>query len=230
MAGDVSDGWADVCDTDDDLPSQSIPSFSSFTSLPSRPEGTWFPPISPPSMPAGTWFVPPVRSPVQSRKSKVSAEKSKEVFEQCVTTRDNRTALIVRNLPVGCTHNELRIILDGAGLGGLYNFIYVPFDFKKSAFLRYGFVNFEQNEHAVKAMAVLDGFDDWESEKSCEAGWGSVQQSLHANIERYRNSPLMHSSVPDEYKPVLFESGARVAFPSPTKALKPMKIRKTQQS
>jgi len=40
----------------------------------------------------------------------------------------------------------------------------------------------------------------------------------------------MHSSVPDEYKPVLFKGGVRIAFPAPTKAVKPMRIRKIQQS
>jgi hypothetical protein len=112
----------------------------------------------------------------------------------------------------------------------MYNFIYIPFDFKKSALLRYGFVNLEKNDHAIKAMALLDGFSGWDSEKSCEVDWGSCQHGLHANIERYRNSPVMHSSVPDEYKPVLFKKGVRIAFPAPTKSLKPMKLRKVQQS
>merc|ERR1712093_649541 len=62
--------------------------------------------------------------------------------EQLTAAHDSRTTLIVKNLPVGCTHNELRRMLDEVGLGGLYNFIYVPFDFKKNVILRYGFVNF----------------------------------------------------------------------------------------
>jgi len=220
VAGDVSDRWADICDTDDDLPSQPTPSFSHITSPPLRPEGTWFSSLSPPVRPAGTWFLPQACGPAHSQKSN----------EQCAIGRDIRTALCVRNLPEGCTHKELHNILDGVGLAGLYNFVYIPFDFKRSALLRYGFVNFEQHEHAVKAIAILDGFADWDSEKSCEVDWGSVQQSLHENIERYRNSPLMHGSVPDEYKPVLFKGGVRIAFPAPTKAVKPMKIRKIQQS
>jgi RNA recognition motif-containing protein len=146
--------------------------------------------------------------------------------------RDSRTTLIVKNLPTGCTHEELCRMLNEVGLGGMYNFIYVPCDFKKSVVLRYGFVNFEQHEQAVKAMALLDGFSGWvvDSEKNCEVEWGGAQQSLHANIERYRNSSLMHSSVPDSYKPVLFERGQRIAFPAPTKAVKPLKLRRTQQA
>jgi RNA recognition motif-containing protein len=145
--------------------------------------------------------------------------------------QDCHTALVVKNLPAGCTHNELRRMLDEVGLGGSYNFIYVPFDFKKSALLRYGFVNFECNDQAVKAMAILDGFSGWvvSGEKGCEVEWSDAQQNLNANIERYRNSPLMHSSVPDAYRPVLFKGGARIAFPAPTKAVKPLKLRRVQQ-
>eukprot|EP00439_Symbiodinium_sp_Y106_P038344 s1688_g4.t1 len=38
-----------------------------------------------------------------------------------------------------------------------------------------------------------------------------------AHVERYRNSPVMHRSVPDEYKPVIFKNGVRKKFPRPTK-------------
>lgn len=39
---------------------------------------------------------------------------------------------------------------------------------------------------------------------------------------RYRDSPIMHGSVPDEFKPVIFEAGTgrRVDFPEPTKKLR----------
>jgi RNA recognition motif-containing protein len=122
--------------------------------------------------------------------------------------------------------------LDEVGLAGLYNFIYVPFDFKKLVALRYGFVNFERNEDAVKAIAALDGFAGWvvEGEQACEASWSGAQQGLDANIERYRNSPVMHSRVPDEYKPVLLEKGVRIAFPAPTQAVKPPKLRSANKA
>lgn len=43
-------------------------------------------------------------------------------------------------------------------------------------------------------------------------------------MERYRNSPVMHESVPDEYKPVILQNGLRVNFPEPSKAPRPVKI------
>lgn len=141
------------------------------------------------------------------------------------------TTLILKNLPVGCTQEGLRKILDELGLAGLYDFIYVPFDFKKLVALRYGYVNFEQHADAVKAMAILDGYSGWVvgSEKPCEVEWSGAQQGLYAHIERYRNSPVMHATVPEEYKPVLLQNGIRIAFPPPTQVVKPPKMRLAQQ-
>jgi hypothetical protein len=48
---------------------------------------------------------------------------------------------------------------------------------------------------------------------------GLDRQGLQANIDRYRNSPVMHSIVPDEFKPVLFSCGRRIPFPRPSEKL-----------
>lgn len=126
----------------------------------------------------------------------------------------------------------LQKILDDAGLSGLYNFLYVPVNLRGFVSFRYGFVNFEHNEDAVKAIAALDGFSGWaaEGEKPCEVAWSGTQQGLQAHIERYRNSPLMHESVPEEYRPVLFKNGERIPFPAPTQKVKAPKFRPAQQA
>ena len=45
-------------------------------------------------------------------------------------------------------------------------------------------------------------------------------RGLEAHVERYRNSPVMHRSVPDQYKPVIFKDGVRKPFPRATKKVK----------
>lgn len=236
VSGDASDRWADICDTDDDMPSQPSASYSRqrTASPPSRPEGIWFSPPSPPSRPAGTWFLPPACNNLETQADNLDAQaealakRAQELRRaaQCANqqARDERTTLIVKNLPAGCTHYALCRILDQVGLGGIYNFVYVPFDFKKSVAFRYGFVNFEQHEQALRAMAVLDGFSGWvvDSEKGCEVEWSGTQ-TLHTLVERYRNSPVMHVSVPEVYKPLLLDRGVRIAFPAPTQAVHPPK-------
>merc|ERR1711959_365651 len=71
----------------------------------------------------------------------------------------------------------------------------------------------------------LQGFDQWcvSSQKVCDVCWGDPLQGLEAHVERYRNSPVMHQSVPDEYKPAVFVNGIRSTFPSPTKRIRTLK-------
>ena len=45
-------------------------------------------------------------------------------------------------------------------------------------------------------------------------------EPAQAHVERYRNSPVMHRSVPDQYKPVIFKDGVRKPFPRATKKVK----------
>merc|ERR1711988_700022 len=48
----------------------------------------------------------------------------------------------------------------------------------------------------------------------------STCQGLDANVERYRNSPLMHHSVPEECKPAVYDyTGVEAVFPEPTKSI-----------
>jgi len=128
-----------------------------------------------------------------------------------------------RNLPNYYTRSTLVELLDGQGFKMLYSFVYVPTDFRKFAGFGYAFVGFATHEAAVLAMRHFQGFCDWKvrNEKVCNVDWSGAVQGLDAHMERYRNSPVMHHSVPDEYKPAVFVDGCRVAFPSPTKLLRP---------
>lgn len=49
---------------------------------------------------------------------------------------------------------------------------------------------------------------------------------LDAHVERYRNSSVMHHSVPEEFKPALFENGQQIPFPKPSKAPKAPQLRR----
>lgn len=66
------------------------------------------------------------------------------------------------------------------------------------------------------------GYSDWTlpTAKVCEVSWSGPHQGFKAHVERYRNSPVMHKSVPDHYKPVIFKNGVRKTFPKPTKKVK----------
>jgi hypothetical protein len=133
-----------------------------------------------------------------------------------------RTTVMLRNLPNNYKRDEVLKLLDKEGFSGKYDFVYFPIDFDTGAALGYAFVNFVSTADAEAGMQSLEGFSQWHvtSDKVCTVAWSQHSQVLATHVQRYRNSPLMHELVPDGYRPVLFEGGQRVAFPSPTKKIK----------
>merc|ERR1711957_398219 len=84
-----------------------------------------------------------------------------------------------------------------------------------------GFVNFVDSRCAADALRVFGGFE-WRfgaHSSALEVAWSDPHQGVDIHVERYRNCPVMHDSVDDEYKPMLLRSGVRVPYPGPTKPL-----------
>jgi len=133
-----------------------------------------------------------------------------------------RTTLMLRNLPNNYTRAMVLDLLYSSGLGGLYDFVYVPMDFARGCGLGYAFVNLVDGELAYRVCAALEGFSGWSvrSSKICQVAWSEREQGLKALVRRYRNSSIMHVEVPDDFKPCLFFRGRRVPFPPPRKQLR----------
>lgn len=150
------------------------------------------------------------------------------------TEPPDQTTVILRGIPTRYTRTDLFALLDACGLAGRCVFIYLPIDFSRGVSLRYAIVCMDAPSDAELLMRCFDGFKAWGSLEDgschCEASRGEPRQTLQEHIERYRNSPIMHESVPDLYKPALFSAGRRVAFPSPTKALRAPRIRQVKTS
>jgi len=129
------------------------------------------------------------------------------------------TTIMLGQLPGSFTRVRLEALLDQIGFAGLYDFVYVPMNLRTLKPFHYAFVNLVNGDVAVACKDALDGYALESEAGGMIAAWASSQQGLEANIVRYRDSPLMHESVPDESKPALFYRGARVDFPPPAKAL-----------
>jgi len=86
------------------------------------------------------------------------------------------------------------------------------------------FINFVDTTCAESFKRRFHGFRKWGVQcghkKQAEITWSETCQGREAHIERYRNSSVMHESVPDHFKPVLFVDGERVSFPAPTRLLR----------
>ncbi|CAK9018992.1 unnamed protein product [Durusdinium trenchii] len=136
---------------------------------------------------------------------------------------------MIRNLPNNYGRNDVVTLLDEQGFKAKYDFVYLPIDFKNSSGLGYAFVNMVSHEDALEVMNKLGGFKDWKvpSQKVCEVAWGNPeQQGLDFHIGRYRNSPVMHNSVKEEFKPLIFQNGTPIPFPEPTKAPRRPRMKK----
>ncbi|CAE7487271.1 ML4 [Symbiodinium pilosum] len=130
---------------------------------------------------------------------------------------------MLRNLPNNYSRDNLLHMLDRNGFKDLYDFVYLPFDFGRNANLGYAFVNLVSPVDVARFWRVFQGYSKWTlpTSKVCQVSWSGPHQGFEAHVARYRNSPVMHRSVPDEFKPVIFKDGVRQEFPPATRRLKP---------
>jgi len=133
-----------------------------------------------------------------------------------------RTTVMLRNIPNNYTRQMLLELLSESGFDSRYDFVYLPCDFQRDSNLGYAFINLIDSETVDAFWTVFDGFSSWAipTAKVGQVTWSGPHQGLEAHVERYRNSPVMHRSVPEEYRPLIFASGEQVPFPPPTRRLK----------
>jgi len=133
-----------------------------------------------------------------------------------------RTTVMLKNLPKGLSRSMLLDLLEQKGFANQCNFVYLPVEFTRRSCMGYAFVNFERPSMVLDFWSAFEGLTDWPapSSKICKVTWSSPLQGLSEHVERFRNSPLMHNTVPDECRPILLRSGVRMTFPSPTKTLR----------
>lgn len=159
------------------------------------------------------------RSP-KTASSQANTEKPKAAGEREPTT------IMIRSIPQGCTRDMVQAMFDAEGFEGQYDFLYLPYSFDDWSILGHAFVNFVEHRDAERAVAALDGRPLWpgfREAKACEVCWSKALKGLEPCIGRFRNSPVMHRSVSDEYKPMLLRHGRRCAFPEPTKQIQAVK-------
>lgn len=142
--------------------------------------------------------------------------------------RDTRTTVMLRNLPNNYTRLMVVNLLNQEGFKGKFDFLYLPIDFRSKAGLGYAFVNLCDPSFVQHFWKTFDGFTKWvlPSSKVCQVSWSGPHQGQAAHVERYRSSPIMHSSVPDECKPIVLLDGERVAFPEALKKIRAPRQRK----
>merc|ERR1712048_240313 len=138
-------------------------------------------------------------------------------------TEDERTTVMLRNLPSFFTRGMLLGLLDSLGFEKQYDFIHLPVDISRLSSLGFGFINFRKHSSALPFFKDAQGFQSWQrqSNRALDVSWSDPLQGLAQQIERYRNSNVMHPSVSEQCRPLIFASnGLPIPFPRPTKEIR----------
>mmetsp|Transcript_34964 Transcript_34964/g.61846 ORF Transcript_34964/g.61846 Transcript_34964/m.61846 type:complete len:289 (+) Transcript_34964:1-867(+) len=160
----------------------------------------------------------------------VDAEK-KELKGDITDTPSIYTTVMLRNIPNKYTR-EMLVNQLSVEFKGLFDFMYLPIDFKNKCNVGYGFINFRTTDacdefvrqfHNVDVRKCLPGLN---SKKVVEVTPARVQ-GLIENVRRLRNSPVMNQLQDHpEWMPLLFnEDGVEEPFPNPDQPLPPVKPR-----
>lgn len=160
-------------------------------------------------------------APANSGGRKAAGKGKRQPMKQAAPVQPmQRTTLMLKNLPSGYLRPELTKLLEEQGFAGRFNFVHVPVDCFSGSGLGYGFINMVDGLAAEQVYTQLQGFSNWKakSQKVLELHWGE-EQGLDLLVERYRNSRMMHASVPDAYRPVILVNGEVAQFPAPTKRI-----------
>jgi len=154
-----------------------------------------------------------------------------EANQAAFNAEEEYTTVMLRNIPNKYTREMLvkQLCVD---FNGLFDFMYLPIDFKNKCNVGYGFINFRtqdateyfvQSFHGVDVRKCLPGLN---SKKIVEVTPARVQ-GLQQNVQRLRNSPVMNQLADHpEWMPLLFnDDGIEEPFPSPDQPLPPVKPR-----
>jgi hypothetical protein len=106
---------------------------------------------------------------------------------------EDRTTVMVRNIPSCYSQQELLVELDGRGWRGTYDFFYLPFDMTKKANMGYCFMNFKDPSLAEACHVALDG-------AQLARGKGrkrlqvvpAVTQGYEKNAEHFQHSAVLN--------------------------------------
>jgi hypothetical protein len=136
---------------------------------------------------------------------------------------DCRTTVMLRGLAETMDRDSLMTILGRTQFRSCFDFVYLPGDFNTLRPQGFAFVNFLDHHTALRFQQDLPR----ELGSDVQVLWSDKEQGIDENVARYRNSPVMHNSLPEQFRPVLLRNGAVVSFPKPTKAIKAPKIKRS---
>lgn len=174
-----------------------------------------------PEVPPGTFFVAPPVSIAKSRRgTRFVADPVLSRVQPLQQLADGgQTTVALRGLPRDCDQETLRAMLEAGSFQCCCDFLYLPYNFKKTQIFGYAILNFKTQVDAERAIGHFAGVPIADDCLTCD--WSTSIQGLDALIQKYRNSSVMHPMVPSVYRPCLLSNGLHIPFHGPTVELKP---------
>ncbi|XP_042498649.1 protein MEI2-like 4 isoform X1 [Macadamia integrifolia] len=125
-------------------------------------------------------------------------------IDRIVRGEDNRTTLMIKNIPNKYTSKMLLAAIDEHHRG-TYDFIYLPIDFKNKCNVGYAFINMIDSLHIVPFYQAFNGkkWEKFNSEKVASLAYARIQGKA-ALIAHFQNSSLMNED--KRCRPILFHS------------------------
>ncbi|XP_022771079.1 protein MEI2-like 1 isoform X2 [Durio zibethinus] len=150
----------------------------------------------------------PGRNPHRRNESN-SINADKKQFEldidRIIRGEDNRTTLMIKNIPNKYTSKMLLAAID-EHFRGTYDFIYLPIDFKNKCNVGYAFLNMIDPQQIIPFYKAFNGkkWEKFNSEKVASLAYARIQGKA-ALIAHFQNSSLMNED--KRCRPILFHTG-----------------------
>jgi len=171
-----------------------------------------------------------VQLAIQEQMRELKAKQMQQQVQSKAASQKNADyTIMLRNIPNKYTQDMLLEHLNK--YRDTMDFVYLPTDFKKKCNLGYAFINFSDMNSADAFTNEFQGsklplFSH--SPKTLAVTKARVQ-GLKSNIKRFRSSSVM-GVLSEDAKPMLFQDGVRVPFPSPLRQLPPVGPRYTKDT
>jgi len=122
------------------------------------------------------------------------------------------TTIMIRNIPNRYKQSELVNEINMNGLEGTYDFVYLPMDKSTTSNVGYAFVNFVEEDSAIKAMQIFTGyrFSKYQniSRKIASVSVAHIQ-GFDANLQHYNESAVNDSKF-TENRPLVMATISRM--------------------
>eukprot|EP00448_Togula_jolla_P001502 CAMPEP_0170599292 /NCGR_PEP_ID=MMETSP0224-20130122/16715_1 /TAXON_ID=285029 /ORGANISM="Togula jolla, Strain CCCM 725" /LENGTH=360 /DNA_ID=CAMNT_0010923925 /DNA_START=61 /DNA_END=1143 /DNA_ORIENTATION=- len=135
---------------------------------------------------------------------------------------DDVVTVMVRQIPRHFTQMDFLKLVNRSGFKGLFNFLYLPYDYKKGINVGYGFVSFVKPEHAQEFHVAFDGVN---VEKRSRMRWKPFHvhpasvQGYDANWQHFMQTKVGQNLDP-HFSPLFFpDAGTEAEMGADTEEL-----------